>query len=129
MRAPKGFGKRYFTLGAIQAYAGTMTLRRSESSMHAHHLQVSDECDGEEAVEEEDPFLQEIQAPELSGPGHRRPCHCSRLFHRRACAALRNHPRAKSSVSPYRYMHATLAPPRTLQTMTDQPITRIKETR
>ena len=108
MRAPKGFGKRYFTLGAIQAYAGTLTLHRRASSLHAHHLQVSDECDGDEPVEEDDPLL--TAAPEPSASG--RPCHCSRLFHRRACAALRSHPRAKSSRDAYRYTRSTLAPPR-----------------
>jgi len=111
MRAPKGFGKRYFTLSAIQAYSGGVTLQRCESRLLAHHRQVSDECDDETSPEEDDPLLCETTLQELPG-GRRRPCHCNRHFHRRACRHLRSHPRPKRFVRSYRLTFSVLAPPR-----------------
>lgn len=110
MRAPKGFGKRYFTLSAIQAYSGSVTLRRCESSTRAHHRMVSEEADEETALEEDDPLLLEAIASALPG-GRHRPCHCNLHFHRLACRSLRSHKRPKRFISPYRYTHSTLSPP------------------
>lgn len=110
MRAPKGYGKRYFTLSAIQAFSGAVTLQRRESRTVAHHRMVSDECDETETSEEDDPLLLEALTAALPG-GRRRLCHCNRLFQRRTCAVLRNHPRPKTLVNPSPYQHSTLSPP------------------
>jgi hypothetical protein len=111
MHAPKGFGKRYFSLTAIQAYAGAVTLHRCAASTYAHHRRVSDECEEESPVEEDDPQTLETVQRVLPGGGRRRSCHCNRFFHRRTCTTLRDHPRAKIPLSPYRYTHSTLSPP------------------
>ena len=111
MRAPKGFGKRYFTLSAIQAYSGSVTLHRSESRTQAHHRSACDECDEETVLEEDDPVLiLESTAAALPGSS-RRACHCNLHFHRLACRRLRSHDRPKRFVSPYRYIRSTLSPP------------------
>jgi len=111
MRAPKGFGKRYFTLSAIQAYSGSVTLQRSQSALVAHHRRISEECDDEALLEEDDPLLAESAAPELPGGG-RRPCHCNRHFHRRTCRHLRSHNRPKRLIRTYRLTFSILAPPK-----------------
>jgi hypothetical protein len=111
MHAPKGFGKRYFTLSAIQAYAGSITLQRRACSTQAHHLRVSEECDEEAVIEEDELLLLEETASAVLPGGRRRPCHCNLHFNRRTSAALRNHPRAKNSVTPYRQTFSTLSPP------------------
>jgi len=112
MRAPKGHGKRYFTLSAIQAYAGALALQRGACSARAHHRMVSDEHDDDACVEEDDPLALESAAPELPG-GRRRPCpcHCNRRFHLLACARLRSRRRPKRAQSPYRYARSALSPP------------------
>lgn len=125
MRAPKGFGRRYFTLSAIQAYSGSIALQRCASSTTAHHRRVSDECDDAEAVEEED--LPTLEALRAVPPGsRRRPCHCNLHFHRLACRRLRSHDRARHSVSPYRYIRSTLSPPLMTLFNTHQTIHTIK---
>jgi len=110
MRAPKGFGKRYFTLSAIQAYAGSITLHRTSQRTQSHHLQVSDEREEETAPEEED-LLAADAAPGTLPGGYRRPCHCNRFFHRRAWRTLRARPRALTSLGSYRYTYSALSPP------------------
>ncbi len=110
MRAPKGFGKRYFTLSAVQAYSGGITLHRVESSARAHHRMVSDECDDEDGIEEDDAPTPENVAAALPG-GRRRPCLCNLHFHRLSCARLHSHRRPKRFQSPYRYSRSTLSPP------------------
>lgn len=110
MRAPKGFGKRYFTLGAIQAHSATLTLQRCTISTLAHHRTVSVENDEDAPPDEDDPLTPEALQPALPG-GRRRACHCNLHFYRRTCKYLRIYNRPRRSVSPYRYTHATLAPP------------------
>ncbi|WP_345972811.1 hypothetical protein [Sulfurimonas diazotrophicus] len=109
MRAPKGFGKRYFTLSAIQAYSAVTTLQRRENRTLAHHGIVSDERDDEMALEDEEMAL-EPAAAELPG-GRRRPCHCNLHFHRLACRRLRTHDRPRRTRNPFRHTRSTLSPP------------------
>jgi len=110
MRAPKGFGSRYFSLGAIQAYSGAVTLHRCAVRTHDHHRRTSVECEAETDPEEEGQPVAETTAPARSAG--RRPCHCNLHFHRLARSALRSHRRPRHSVSPYRYTHSTLSPPK-----------------
>jgi hypothetical protein len=109
MRAPRGFGKRYFTLSAIQAYSAVTTLQRRENRTLAHHGMVSDESD-DDACLEEDETTPELTAAELPG-GRRRPCHCNLHFHRIACRRLRSHNRPRRARNPFRYTRSTLSPP------------------
>ncbi|MHC3993405.1 hypothetical protein ACXWTF_01125 [Thiomicrolovo sp. ZZH C-3] len=112
MRVPRGFGKRYFTLSAIQAYSAVSTLQRHENSTLAHHGMVSDECDDEACLEEDETAL-ELVATELPG-GRHRPCHCNLHFHRLACRRLRSHNRPRRARNPFRYTRSTLSPPAAL---------------
>lgn len=112
MRAPKGFGKRYFTLAAIQAHSGHAALQRSHTGLLARHRTVAEASDDEECAEEDDPLLTETLAQELPGGGRRRPCHCNRHFHRRACRHLRRHDRPRQFIETYRLTFSVLAPPR-----------------
>jgi len=113
MRAPKGFGKRYFTLSAVQAYSGGAVLARAWNSTRAHHRMVSEECDEDSAAEEDDTLLLETAIAELPG-GRRRACHCNHHFHRRTRRALRHHARPHTPPVPYRHTRSTLSPPCTL---------------
>lgn len=109
MRAPKGFGKNYFSLGAILAYSSSVTLCSASTAAMAHHRSICDEEEDETANEEDDPLLVETSA--LPAGSRRRPCHCNLHFHRLACRRLRSHDRPKRFISPYRYTYSTLSPP------------------
>ncbi|WP_345985686.1 hypothetical protein WCX49_00825 [Sulfurimonas sp. HSL-1656] len=109
MRAPRGFGKRYFTLSAIQAYSAVTTLEHRENRTLAHHGMVSDESDDEACLEEDEAAL-EPATTELPG-GRHRPCHCNLHFHRLACRHLRSHNRPRRARNPFRYTRSTLSPP------------------
>ena len=53
MRAPKGFGKNYFTFSAILAYSVQNKLQSQVSSIHSLFLDKS--LAGDESFEENDP--------------------------------------------------------------------------
>ncbi len=112
MRAPKGFGKNYFSLSAILAYASSASLLSAHTGMQAHHQSICDEEEEETAIEEDDPLLVETSA--LPAGSRRRPCHCNLHFHRLACRRLRSHDRPKRFISPYRYTCSTLSPPKSV---------------
>ncbi|RUM61784.1 MAG: TonB-dependent receptor [Sulfurimonas sp.] len=58
MSRPKGFGKNYFTLSAIQAYSAQVTLTRRLTTVAAHHHRCADDEDIEVSVSaEDDPLL------------------------------------------------------------------------
>lgn len=76
MRSPKGFGKNYFTLAAIQATVSQETMQSQCSAMQAsYHVSHYDEEDLEEEHEQE-LFLSLIQ--ESSKASHCS-CFCSAL--------------------------------------------------
>ncbi len=75
MRVPRGFGKNYFSLSAIQSYAVAKTLNARASSFHAYvyrNTSVSDE----EFEESESP----PQLLEESFFSQSKPCHCNCYF-------------------------------------------------
>ncbi len=59
MSRPKGFGKNYFTLSAIQAYSAQVTLARRMTTVISHHQLFHDEEDCLEPVTD-DPLLLSI---------------------------------------------------------------------
>ena len=88
MRSPKGFGRNYFTLAAIQAYSSSARSHalHTAARTHARRDGLRADDDRESTPEEETPdLLLGEQQPEPS----RRPCHCNRFFRRRACVARR----------------------------------------
>ncbi len=64
MPRPKGFGKNYFTLSAIQAYSAHVTLTRRMTTVIAYRQLFSDDEDVLESVTE-DPLL----PPHVDEPG------------------------------------------------------------
>ncbi|MEA3522639.1 MAG: hypothetical protein U9R50_06665 [Campylobacterota bacterium] len=70
MRSPKGFGKNYFTLAAIQATVSQTTLH-SQTVVMRHALHVS--FDEEDNVEEE-PLKETLLSPLVT---HSKASHCS----------------------------------------------------
>ncbi len=56
MSRPKGFGKNYFTLSAIQAYSAQVTLTRRMTTVLTHHQLFDNEEDCLEPIMD-DPLL------------------------------------------------------------------------
>ena len=81
MRSPKGFGKNYFTLAAIQAYSSSACVHAAATAARVHIRICAPEAEGdlESPPSECDDLLLAEQQPEPS----RRPCHCNRFFRRR----------------------------------------------
>ncbi len=84
MRSPKGFGKRYFSLTAIQAYA-VMPILAARQVTFARRLRILRNADASD--EEEDPPPEGL-CDALAGLIVSTPCHCDRLFRLRARVAL-----------------------------------------
>lgn len=110
MHAPKGFGKRYFTLSAIQAYSGGATLMRTQRSICSHHEAVLECHDRESETESDDPPPPPGHIPALPSGGHRS-CHCNLFFYRRTCRRLNLHYRPKRMRRHHRHLYSTLSPP------------------
>lgn len=110
MRAPKGFGKNYFTLNAIQAYVSTQRLGQNAHRVRTHRenrLQIAEEADN---IEEPPP---DLLSPIHPFPSQGGLCNCR--FARLSHLCLRNHTSAKKlTVSPI-HTHSTLSPPRPSQ--------------
>lgn len=105
MRAPRGFGKNYFSLSAIQAYSSHVLLGQCEARVQAHTLKLSNECDAEE--EEEDAEL--LCTAVLGIPAHAGHCNC--YYHRITRNRIRLNPRQKLFINPYRLTESVSSPP------------------
>ncbi|GEM_PF-2899065 len=66
MSSPKGFGKNYFTLAAIQAYSASVTLTRSMTPVVSHHRFVPDEADRLDTITDDPLLLPDIDEPTRS---------------------------------------------------------------
>ncbi len=99
MRAPEGFGKNYFSLRAIQAYATTPVLhatatRYACTALHSDAQRESDAppddpCEAQlQNCTIQEPEQQGLQ-PLLTCLFHRKPCHCNRLFRQRTLLLLK----------------------------------------
>ncbi|MCK9371895.1 MAG: hypothetical protein M0P91_01755 [Sulfuricurvum sp.] len=106
MRSPRGFGKNYFTLSAIQAYASAHRLSQNAQRIRLHRenrLQIAEEAD---AIDDPPPDLLTPIQP-LPSQGGLCNCRFARLSH----LCLRNHTSAKKlTVSPI-HTYSTLSPP------------------
>ncbi len=82
MKRPKGFGKRYFSLTAIQAYAVAPKLHARFVSYQTstYHSSVHEE-------EEEDPPEELLEATTCTLS--QKPCHCNCYFRARAKLLLK----------------------------------------
>ena len=105
MRAPKGFGRTYFTLSAMVAYNANVSLVRRHSAICEHLLLLGG--DKEECTpEEEESDLQVVSEPALPG-GRRRSRNrlCREHIQRRFPAFF--HPFLQTD----RYTNSTTSPP------------------
>jgi hypothetical protein len=116
VRSPKGFAKNYFTLSAVQAYSTHSVLQRSKARVHAYVMRLNDECDKDE-TEEDDPG-EHLCTPALNIPAHAgRPegsalgVHCNCYYRRVTRNRIRQNPRPKLLISPYRLTNSAISPP------------------
>lgn len=106
MRSPRGFGKNYFTLSAIQAYASAHRLSQNAQRIRIHRenrLQIAEEiC---EAGDPPDELLLAVEPlPSQGGL-----CHCR--FARLSRLCLRNHNGLKTPIVSPIHTYSTLSPP------------------
>ena len=106
MRMPKGFGKNYFTLAAIQATVVQHHLSATSVRVQASHLIHADF----EQEKSEDEELEELLCSStFSLPTHAGHCNC---FYKRITRNLiRNNPTPKQYVQPYLYANSVTSPP------------------
>lgn len=106
MRAPKGFGKDYFTLAAIQATVVQHHLSATSVRIQSAHL-VHTDWETEESENEE---LEELLCPStFSLPTHAGHCNC--YYNRITRNRIRQNPRPKQRVEPYIYANSVTSPP------------------
>lgn len=109
MRAPKGFGKNYFTLSAIQAYVSTRKIGAVSQRVRIYRenrLQIADECP--DAGDPPDELLAPIEP--LPSQGGLCNCRFARLSH--LCLRDNRSPKIPT-VSPI-HTYSTLSPPHCL---------------
>ena len=115
MRAPKGFGKNYFSLSAIQAYSSHVLLGQREAQVHAYTLKLSDECDSEEDEDDSGELLcsAALNIPAHAGhpAGSALGAHCNCYFHRITRNRIRQNPRPKLFIDPYFRTNSAISPP------------------
>jgi len=112
MRMPKGFGKNYFTLAAIQATVVQHHLSATSVRVQASHLIHSD-FDQEESEETE---LEELLCSStFSLPTHAGHCNC--FYKRITRNRIRNNATPKQYVQPYLYANSVTSPPHSLFTI------------
>ena len=89
MKLLNGFGKKYFTLCSIQAYAVAPKLHSVITSYKSHlsaKLSLSSENEDEEEEEESPPLLRESLLSCFIQ--NKKPCHCDCVFKRRTALAV-----------------------------------------
>ena len=119
MRAPKGFGKNYFSLAAIQAHASTTTLSQTSVRAHAHHLDDFKKADAQEEVDSpNEPLL----ATTLSSiktssrlSSQRRRCHCNIHFKHKTTSHIQRFNTPKLFIPPFKFSKASISPPNDLK--------------
>lgn len=115
MRAPKGFGKNYFSLAAIQAHVSTITLSQTSVRTHAHHLDGFEEENAQE--EEDDPnellLATIVSTPKTSShPSSRgRRCHCNVHFKHKTTCHIQRFNIPKLFILPFEFSNASVSPP------------------
>jgi len=89
MKAPRGFGKRYFNLCAILAYSVSKKLHSKNSAFKSLLLfSYRDSKEDDDILEEAPPFNNQNLLSQFLKP---RPCHCNRVFQQRARMKLKNY--------------------------------------
>ncbi len=106
MRAPKGFGKNYFTLAAIQATVVQHHLGATSVAVRSDHL-IHTDWEQEESENEE---LEELFcSSSLSLPTHAGHCNC--YYNRITRNRILQNPKANQPVKLYLYTNSVTSPP------------------
>lgn len=109
---PKGFGKNYFRLTAIQAYSAAPILHAALTSFSFFTHQNYFEANSEEEEEESPPDLQEALPLPLAAA--KKPCHCNAYFtHLSKLMVLLNHyiPRCPYYTTYFAFRRTGVHPP------------------
>ena len=106
MRAPKGFGKNYFTLAAIQATVVQHHLSATSVRVQTSHL-IHNDWDQEESNEEELEKL--LCSSTFALPTHAGHCNC--FYKRITRNRIRHNSRPKQHIQPYLYANSVTSPP------------------
>ena len=106
MRSPKGFGKNYFTLAAIQATVVQHRLDATSVRVQSAHLLHTDWQQEENEEEELDELL---CSAVFSLPSHAGHCNC--FYNRITRNRIRQNPRPKRRIQPYIYSNSVASPP------------------
>lgn len=103
---PKGFGKNYFTLAAIQASVVQHHLDATSVRIRASHL-IINTLESDEL--EEEPLEALLLTPATTLVKHAGHCNC--YYHRVTRNLILQNPKAKHSVKPYLYANSVTSPP------------------
>lgn len=106
MRTPKGFGKNYFTLAAIQATVVQHHLSATSVRVQASHLIHTD---WEQEASENEEIDELLCSSSFTLPTHAGHCNC--FYNRITRNRIRQNPKAKLLVQTYRYANSVTSPP------------------
>ncbi len=105
MLRPKGFGKNYFTLSAIQAYSVHITIESIATTMESRHLIFAEEDDASDLLDDDELLLLNEATTQQSGS------HCSCFDTRRSLCRIKNHPVQQHSLSIFQSLRPSNSPP------------------
>ncbi len=108
MRMPKGFGKNYFTLAAIQASVVQHHLSATSVRIASDHLIYPE---FEEKESEPEALEELLCSSTFSLPTHAGHCNC--YYHRVTRNLILQNSKAKLTVKPYLYANSVTSPPLT----------------
>jgi hypothetical protein len=106
VRRPKGFGKNYFTLAAIQATVVQHSLSATSVRVQSSHLIHTDWEQEETENEELEELLNCASFPLPTHAGH---CNC--FYNRITRNRIRHNAEPKLLVQTYRYANSVTSPP------------------
>ena len=119
MRAPRGFGKNYFSLVSIQAHTSAVTMQ-AKISQSLLHISFNLQDSSDEALDAPPDELLCLELPKEpdSRKGRRKPCFCNIFFKQQAFNALKNALLNQAPLCKCRKTKSGISPPRILFTLT-----------
>lgn len=106
MIQPKGFGKKYFTLAAIQAYSAQAALQSLTTKIESRHLIFANDDEIEENLEEDILLENSIATVTLQNASH-----CSCYYSAYSRCKIKTHPSQKSSLNNIQSLKPSNSPP------------------
>ncbi len=105
MLRPKGFGKNYFTLSAIQAYSVHIIIERIATATESHHLVSTQEDDTSDLFDDDELLLVNETTTQQSC------AHCSCFTTRHSRCKIKNHSLQQLSLSIFQSLQPSNSPP------------------